>query len=277
MKYLGVPFLLLLLLPEVACAQGALDDRALSLPNPDEIRRITIEPGILNWYTPESLLKLLPRFVASKGTYLEEKFPQRGTFVLKNGVVLHWMATNYYSIEIETKAQARLFILPAECGLTGPEKGLAALRASTRPVFHHSGDIMLSFAPEGPAIRLSYMPLEDKLDKPNAPGLSAEFRCENGLAVPTISLQFWATRRLGGQSLAVVADGQVLKKIILRKPTDASLEDLGLIVYTINLPRSAFLKLTEAKEAEVRAGEKTFVLDVDHLEALRDLASRMEK
>jgi hypothetical protein len=277
MKYPGLTFLLLFLLPFVARSQATTDERAMFLPKPTEIGRITVEPGMLKWYTPESLLQLLPHFIAREGTYGEEKFPQRGAFVLKNGTVIRWTAANYYSLEVETKTGTHLFVLPAQCSLTGPEKGLAALRSAPPPIFHHPGDIFLASTPAGPAIRLEYMLLEDAFDRPNAPGLSAEFACQNGRASDTVSLHFWATGRLDGQPLAVLVDGQILKRRVLGLPADASLEDLGLVIYTIELPRDTFLKMTGAKSVEVLAGLKTFPLNSGHLVALRDLASRIER
>lgn len=260
----------------MAQSQGSRDDGSLSLPTLGEVEWVTIEPGGIRWHTPESLLKLLPRFVASQGVYLEPKFAQRGTIVLKGGGVLHWIAADRNSIELQTKRGPRLFVLPAECSLTVPEKSPTTRLPESR-IFHHTGNIYISNSSTGSAIALAYMPLEDKLDRPNAPGISAEFKCLQGRASTTLSLNFWSTRRLKEQPLALLADGRLLEQIILNKPTDASLEDLGLIVYTIDLQRSVFLEMIEAKTVQLTIGQKTFTLSDDHLEALRDLASRMER
>jgi hypothetical protein len=77
------------------------------------------------------------------------------------------------------------------------------------------------------------------------------------------------------QPLALIADGRLLKQIILHRPTDASLE--SLIIYPINLPRSLFLQLIDARIVKLRVGQRTYTLGADHLEALRDLASRMKR
>jgi hypothetical protein len=260
----------------VAQSQDIPDDPSLSLPNLEDVERVTIEPGRKSPYTPESLLKLLPRFVATEGRYRKPKFPQRGTIVLKNGVVLRWIALDNYSIQLQGERRVRLFVVPAECSLTAPEKNIP-LRPPDGRVFHHSGRISISYSSSGSAVGLGYMELEDKLDRPNAPAFSAEFKCVNGRASNIVSFELWSTRRLKGQPLALLADGRLLKQTILRRPTDASLEDLGLVVYTINLPRRLFLKLIDAKTVKLRAGRKTFTLSADHLEALRDLASRMER
>ena len=260
----------------MAQSRDASDDPLLSLPKLEDVARVTIEPGGINAYTPESLLKLLPRFVATEGLYLARKFPQRGTIVLKNGVVLHWMAWDNHSIELHSGNRLQFFVVPAECSLTAPGKGIA-LHPSGDRVFHHTGKIFISNTSAGSAIALGYMPLEDKLGRPNAPGFSAEFKCVNGRASSILSLKFWATRRSKGQPLALIADGRLLKQTILHSPTDASLEDFGLIIYTTNLSRSLFLEMIEAKAVTLIAGQKTFTLSADHLEALRDLASRMER
>jgi hypothetical protein len=39
--------------------------------------QLTIKPGGIGIYPPESLLQLLPRFVGTEGLYLARKFPQR--------------------------------------------------------------------------------------------------------------------------------------------------------------------------------------------------------
>ncbi|MBC7929113.1 MAG: WG repeat-containing protein [Rubrivivax sp.] len=245
------------------------------MPKPVDVERVTIEPGSGTWHTPESLLMLLPRFVATEGLYLARKSPQRGTIVLKNGEVLRWIAIDNYSIELQSDEGIRLFVLPAECSLTAPEKGLA-LRPAGGRVFQHTGDISILNSSAGAAIALGYMPLEDARDRPNAPGLSAEFMCVDGQASTALSFKFWSTRRLKGQPLALIADGRSLERIILNSPTDAGLEDLGLIVYTINLPQKLFLKMVDAGAVKLLAGRETFTLSAEHLEALRDLASRME-
>jgi hypothetical protein len=256
--------------------RGSRVDPSLSLPNPLDVERVTIKQGGISAYTPETLMKLLPYFVATEGLYLKRKFPQRGTFVLKNGDVLHWMAWDRYSIELQRDNKARLFVVPAECSLTAPEKGLP-LRPPGASVFHHTGDIYISNYWAGSAVTLGYMPLEDKLDRENAPGLSAEFKCVDGRASTTLSLKFWATRRSKGQPLSLMADGRLIKRIVLGRPADASLEDFGLVVYAIQLPKSLFLKMIEAKTVLLVAGREMLTLKAEHLEALRDLASRMER
>ena len=97
---------------------------SLSLPKPQDVERVTIKPGGIDAYTPESLLKLLPHFVPTQGLYLARKFPQSGSIVLKNGTILDWMAWDRCSIELQRDNKVRLFVVPAECCLTAPEKGL---------------------------------------------------------------------------------------------------------------------------------------------------------
>jgi len=40
------------------------DDPLLNVPSPAQVRKITIEPGGINAYTPQTLLKILPHLVA---------------------------------------------------------------------------------------------------------------------------------------------------------------------------------------------------------------------
>ena len=100
------------------------------------------------------------------------------------------------------------------------------------------------------------MPLEDRLDRPNAPGLSTEFKCVDGRASTTLSLKFWATRRSKGQPLSLMADSHFIKQTVLGRPADASLEDFGLVVYAIQLAKSLFLEIIEAKTVLLVAGQK---------------------
>lgn len=196
--------------------------------------------------------------------------------MLKNGVILHWMAWDRYSIELQRNNKVRLFVVPAECSLTAPEKGLP-LRPPGGRVFRHTGDIFISNYSAGSAVTLGYMPLEDKLERENAPGLSAEFKCVDGRASTTLSLKYWATRRSKGQSIALMADSRLIKRTVLGRPADDSLEDFGLVVYAIPLPKSLFLEMIKARRVQLVAGRKTLTLSAEHLEALRDLASRMER
>ena len=246
-------------------------DLSLSLPGLEDVEKVTIDPGSRSVHTPESLLEVWPHLVGTGGLYRPPKFPQRGTIRLKNGVVLRWVSISRYSIELQSDKGVRLFVVPAECSLTAPGQGLP-LRPPGGRVFHHTGDISISYYYNKPSVALGYMSLEGKFD---GPGLSAEFRCVDGRAADTVSLKFWSTRRVKGQPLALIADGRLLKRMTLHRPTDASLETL--IVYTINLPRSLFLKMIDAATVKLLAGRQTFILGADHLEALRDLRSRMER
>ncbi|MEP6925919.1 MAG: WG repeat-containing protein, partial [Pyrinomonadaceae bacterium] len=85
----------------------------LNLPKAEEIERIEIsQTSMINWYKPAELLKLLPRFVASEGTYLTKQPFQRGTFVLKNGKRIAWMANYTDSILLYEGSTEQLFVLP---------------------------------------------------------------------------------------------------------------------------------------------------------------------
>ena len=90
----------------------------LNLPKPDEVKRIEINNKVMAiWYLPEELQKLLPKFVATEGTYGDKAIPfQYGKFILKNGSEINWMANSEDSIllyeENESGRKEQLFVLP---------------------------------------------------------------------------------------------------------------------------------------------------------------------
>ena len=105
-----------LLLVSFLVVSGQRKEESISLPRPDDVARITIEPAsMINWYTPESLRQVLPCLVPSIMTCPSVKQPQWGTFELKNGVVLRWMAKNKNSLQILTDKGERLFVLSPRC------------------------------------------------------------------------------------------------------------------------------------------------------------------
>lgn len=250
------------------------DDPLLNVPSPAQVRKITIEPGGINAYTPQTLLKILPHLVATDGLYQARKFPQKGTIALQNGTVLPWIAIDKFSLELQGRKRVRLFIVPAECSLTGPRDG--PLHPPDGPLFNHSGQIDIIYRNQQPSVILGYMALEAKRGLENVQGFSAEFKCVNGRSVNAFSFRFWATRRLSAEPLALIADGRVLREAILRTPVDESMRVFGWTIYAVDLPRRLFEEMIEAKRVQLRVAEKSFTLSAEQLEALRDLASRMD-
>lgn len=105
-----LPLICLLLLTCDAMSQTIVK---LNLPKADEIERIEINrTSGIDWYKPDELLKLLPKFVASEGTYLSKQPFQRGTFVLKNGKHVDWLANYSDSILLYEGSTEQLFVLP---------------------------------------------------------------------------------------------------------------------------------------------------------------------
>jgi hypothetical protein len=250
------------------------DDTLLTIPSAAQVKGITIEPGGIDAYTPQSLLKILPYLVPTGGVYLKPKFPQKGTITLKNGTVLRWIAIDRYSLELQGRKRGRLFMVPAECSITGPADG--PLRTPGRTVFRHSETIEIRYQNQEPSVVLGYSPLEESREFENVQGFSAEFKCVNDRAADHISFRFWATRRLSKARLSLIADGRIIKEAILRTPTDESMTDFGWIIYAIDLPRTLFQQMIRARRVELRVGEGSFTLSADQLESLRDLYSRME-
>ena len=96
----------------LACLAATPIDKNISLPQPDEIATIETDSDL--WHTPKSLLDLLPKLVPSEMTYSTKMLFQKGSIVLKNGTVLHWLAGNKTSILIYREKGERLFVLPKE-------------------------------------------------------------------------------------------------------------------------------------------------------------------
>jgi WG containing repeat len=88
----------------------------LNLPKPAEIERIEISHlSMANWYKPDEMQTLLPRFVATKGTYGTKAIPfQYGKFILKNGKEITWMANYTDSILLYDGKREQLFVLPKQ-------------------------------------------------------------------------------------------------------------------------------------------------------------------
>ncbi len=88
-------------------------DKSLNLPKPEDVARIEISnTNAIDWYKPEELLSLLPDFVAVEGTYLSKQPFQYGTFVLKNGKKIKWMASGRDSILLYDGSREQLFKIP---------------------------------------------------------------------------------------------------------------------------------------------------------------------
>jgi hypothetical protein len=87
-------------------------DPSLQAPAPDQLDHVTISPNsAVNWYTPDSLVRALPLFVPREGTYVTKLPLQKGTFTLKNGGVLLWMAAGPDSIVIYSEKGEQLYQL----------------------------------------------------------------------------------------------------------------------------------------------------------------------
>jgi len=92
---------------------SAQKNEKLKLPLPGELERIEISnTSQVQWYKTEELRRLLPKFVASPGTYLTKIGFQRGTFVLKNGKTIKWMAGYTDSILLYEGSKYQLYVLP---------------------------------------------------------------------------------------------------------------------------------------------------------------------
>jgi WG containing repeat len=96
-----------------SCSAMSRENENLRLPLPEEVERVEISStSMIQWYKAEELLKLLPKFVASEGTYLTKQAFQRGAFVLKNGKKINWMAAYNDSILLYEGSKEQLYVLP---------------------------------------------------------------------------------------------------------------------------------------------------------------------
>jgi hypothetical protein len=92
---------------------NAQDPLPLRLPQPDELDRIEISnTSALNWYKTDQLLNLLPNFTSASGSYASKQPFQRGTFVLKNGRRINWMANSADSLLLYEGSKEQLYVLP---------------------------------------------------------------------------------------------------------------------------------------------------------------------
>jgi len=105
-----IGFLLLAFAPRAVSQSGS------SLPQRDEIARITIDHNPLRLYTTESLLETLPCFKPATGGRAETpRLADRGLVELKNGEVIKWFAADTRSLVAATRAGSQLFELSGDC------------------------------------------------------------------------------------------------------------------------------------------------------------------
>ena len=95
------------------------DAEKLSLPKVADIERIEFNNRGDNWYNSAELLKILPRFIASQGTYTTKALPQyHGKFVLKNGQKINWDSIDRNSMllyrQTKTSRIEQLFVLKSD-------------------------------------------------------------------------------------------------------------------------------------------------------------------
>jgi hypothetical protein len=106
----GIILLLTIFLPASLVA-----DDGLHLPKPEDVFTIGINPvdEDLQYFSPESLLAALPRFVPGVPDVrmsFHMRPPQRGVIVLKSGKVLFWYTQNNESIFIQTPGSYEAYI-----------------------------------------------------------------------------------------------------------------------------------------------------------------------
>lgn len=133
MRY-ALLFLFLVLTREAVIA--AKIDRSLQLPVASQVDHITISPNsAMQWYTADSLMHALPHFIPRQGTYLTKLAFQRGTFTLKDGRILNWMAAAADSILLYSEKGEQLYELPDHRGDREP-----SFQSPNREQAAHKGD-----------------------------------------------------------------------------------------------------------------------------------------
>jgi hypothetical protein len=94
---------------------NAQENELLMIPKIEDIKRIKVEKSDGNWFTPDSLLKLLPKFKPGGG-YKTKMLWQHGTIKLKNGKVLKWRTYNRRTLVLFTRDKEKYFQIPNEGG-----------------------------------------------------------------------------------------------------------------------------------------------------------------
>ncbi len=95
----------------------------LQLPTVPEVESVEIGKGnIVNWFTPTSLLEILPRLVPSNRGYRTKMVYQSGTFKLKNGKVIYWRAEDNNFLWIYDRKNERLFAPIASASMAGAQE-----------------------------------------------------------------------------------------------------------------------------------------------------------
>ena len=121
MKFL----ILLTLIGSIFVSANAQDDQLLTIPKIEDVKRITVQPAIRNWYKPDSLLKLLPKFVPGGG-YKTKMLLQYGTIKLKNGKVLNWRADSNKTLVLYVRNEEKYFYIPADTTMNQKSDDTAA-------------------------------------------------------------------------------------------------------------------------------------------------------
>ena len=83
----------------------------MTLPKIEDVKEIQVEPSDANWFTPESLLEALPKFVPG-GSYQPKMIWQNGSLELKDGTILTWRASGKNMLMLYTRGGEKYFQLP---------------------------------------------------------------------------------------------------------------------------------------------------------------------
>lgn len=100
-----------------AAASFAQSKPVVTVPKAEDIARITIEPSEpdLRIYNRRSLLATLPRLIPGfEQFYLSDTTGQEGTFIMKDGTILEWVAVDNRSLMIISARSSRLFFVAGE-------------------------------------------------------------------------------------------------------------------------------------------------------------------
>jgi hypothetical protein len=86
----------------------------LTIPKAEDVSKInTSPPSDEKWFTPESLLKALPKFVPG-GSYQPKRLWQYGYIELKTGVTINWRADSRNTLVLYNRGGETYFQLPPE-------------------------------------------------------------------------------------------------------------------------------------------------------------------
>lgn len=97
---------------------GTDTDSELTVPKAENVDEIRADPSGANWYTPETLLKILPQLKRARSTDQSGTY-QYGNIALKNDKYINWRAKDAKSLVLYNRSGEVYYELPPAAGPAG--------------------------------------------------------------------------------------------------------------------------------------------------------------